>query len=166
VDPATLVSLVAALGVGTWIAKLLEQSSQSRRSRADALEALGNTEVLRWAPSEEGWPGLRTALHRLEAAALIARVPSELVRKYAYLARVGWSLSIDDWDRDHDPETGGGIPADMAEAIDRAAVELRDAIWKPIRARMYLGRKIRTVDLEVSKVTTQRALSALESTRP
>lgn len=161
-DAATVVSLIAALGIGTWVAKLLEQGSQSRHFRAEALRALLKVEAGRWAPREDGLPGLRSALHDLIAASLIARVPHVVVRQYGYYMRVAWSLSAMSFGEYPDEEAGGGgINSEYADIVRDSARLVTDCIWHPWRTRVSLRRRVRQLDVRASAVANKSVASTL-----
>lgn len=164
-DAGTIISLIAALGIGSWIAKLLEKTTQSRQHRAAALKALSHTETLRWAPQEDGWNHLRSAIHELNSAALIAGVPSSLVRQYTFLCRVAWNLSDDNWEEHGDPAYGGAIPGDIADVVVLSATTVSNAIWRPWYSKLTLPLRRRRVEKAVTAIEDERALIGIKRFR-
>jgi len=152
-DPATVVSIISALGIGSFVGQYLIGSRERRQLRSDVLTQLSYAETARWAGhSKPPTPDFNTSIRDLETAALIARVPRKAVMHYKRLAYTGWWLSVDDAESNPDHEFAGGIDGDLANLIRAAAAEVSHVVWSPWLGRMRLSRRLQKQDQTVRTI--------------
>lgn len=132
--------IISSLGVGgafggifgNWIGR----SSERRKIRSGVLSAIAKVEDRRWSenPDGEDYPALRTAIYKLEAAAVVARIPRRALAHYVVLASAAHSLSAENWY----PELGGTLDQYFGATIQDAAEVLVALVWHPWRGRLAL----------------------------
>ncbi len=102
--------MVEVLGVGSILGQYIGSSKDRREARAGVLSALVDTESSRWVgPDSKTLDEFHSSMRKLQTAALIARLPRDAVEQYAVLGQAGRRSSQTVWERNADPETGGGI---------------------------------------------------------
>lgn len=143
-DTSSVVSVLGALGIGSFVGQYLIGSQQRREVRGAVLRHLEQAESARWAGEAHppGSPTLQTAMRDLETAALIARIPRKAVMHYKLLAYTGWFLSSDDAEQNPDAEYAGGINGDFANIIRAAAGEVSRLVWSPWLGRLGLTTRL------------------------
>jgi hypothetical protein len=141
VDISTWATALGALGVGSVGGQYLSGSKDRRSARAAALEALSVMELARWAPRGDDEPPFRDAARQLQSAGLIARIPRRIVNEYLVLAQAGHWESLEAWERNPDPEVGGGIEVSFGELVRAAAQTLAAVIWAPGALRWEVQRR-------------------------
>jgi hypothetical protein len=95
-------------------------------------------------------PPFAQASRQLEASALVARISRAAVNHYKMLAWAAFWISAAAFDRDPDPDDGGGsIDARSAALVRGAAADLATVSWSP-----WVGR-IRTVRPEGDAAASQ-----------
>lgn len=160
-DVATVVALIGALGIGSIVGQYVAGAGQRRQTRAEVLRALGRVESARWAGPDEPEVPFRQAIRELETAALLARLPRDLIVHYKVLAQAGHWLSTESWDEYPDPEFGGGIEGHFADVIWDAAADVSQLAWRPWLGRVRIHRRIRERDSrakEIDDAKVQREL--------
>lgn len=85
-DISGVVSVVGALGIGSFIGQYLIGSQQRRQVRSEVLKHLSDAETARWAGESTPIPNFTESMRELETAALIARVPRRAVAHYKMFA--------------------------------------------------------------------------------
>ncbi|WP_141797720.1 hypothetical protein [Nocardioides sp. SLBN-35] len=137
-----VVSIVGALGVGSFIGQYLIGSQQRRQVRSDVLKHLSDAETARWAGGTTPAPNFTESMRELETAALIARVPRRVIAHYKVFAYCARWLSQASWDDDPDPEYGGGINGEFADLVRAAAGEVSRVTWAPWWGRVGMKRRL------------------------
>jgi hypothetical protein len=130
IDAATLVGgalggAVAQSILTPWFA----QRHERRDLRAGVIRGLSAVERTRWAPG--GKEKFRKALTDLRTASLVAGVNRALVDQYILFACAGRDLSDRSFERNPDPEFGGGIDTELAGLIEDGAAAMMDFTWHP-----------------------------------
>lgn len=134
--------------VGPYLLRYAER----RQARANVHRALVDVERLREAKVDSDHNEFNRAVRELEATALIAGLPRDLVQAYTALAETYWrasSLEMDAW--------GFGkqrMPMQLSYCVGKAAETLTDAAWQPLLARATQRRRYnklwRTVNKELA----------------
>jgi hypothetical protein len=121
-------SIVGGGVVGSLISTYVTSGREGRQARAKVRECLFDTENTRWTDTD--YKLFREAVSRLEASALIARAPREIVRRYVYLAEVAHytQLAKEKSDPGYPPR---GLPLDLAVLVDMAIAILVEHLWSP-----------------------------------
>lgn len=166
IDVGSAAALLGTLGIGSVAGQYVTSAKDRRSARAEVLNALGAVESARWAPHTEGAPSFRDAARALQTAALVARVPRALLVEYLQLAQAACWRSFEKWEEDPDPEYGGGISADFADAVRQAARSLSDVIWvSPLLRWPIQYRGLRKVRHSLSCVDDKPCLGQLANAR-
>jgi hypothetical protein len=116
-----------------------------RELRSAVLNAITVVETERWArdPDSADYPKFVAAVHDLQTAALVARIPRIAVRHYVVLAEAARQLSDDAVDFDDADQTfWGGIDGYFATLVRDAAEVLTQLAWSPARMRLTLPRDL------------------------
>lgn len=126
-----VVSVLGALGLGSVLGQYLASSKDRREARARVLTALTEVEESRWAGPDAmtTFAEFQTALRKFQTAALIARLPRTAAGEYAVLAQAARWTSEASWKEHPDPDTGGGINANLADATREAARAISTLAW-------------------------------------
>jgi hypothetical protein len=132
-----LASLSAAV-IGGIIAPGILQSRERRAARGAVLERVTDVESLWFA--DEPWREFRYAVAKFEAAAIVAGLPQELVRRYVSAAEIARRNSKDDM-------VDGGerityIEPEYADQAKTALEYLGRAIWHPHLTRWSLRMRL------------------------
>jgi hypothetical protein len=131
VDAATLISLITALGVGSFIGEWYGAGKDRRAARATVLEKLATVEAARWARDSRAVDDRRRAdaVRELEIAALTARVPRSAVVTYVQLATAAlWWIHIH-LESGEERTEPGAISATFHELVVEAAGIVSRAAW-------------------------------------
>jgi hypothetical protein len=128
------------------------------------LTALADAESARWAgPDLKTSAEFQISLREFHTAALVARLPRGAVWEYAVLAQAARWVSQESWERDPDPDTGGGIDGYLAEATPEAARALAVIAWSSRPTHDWRWRRAkRRIDQILTKlqsIATKRAVS-------
>jgi hypothetical protein len=145
VDFLQWVPLLSALGVGGAIVGWVGAGKVRRELRSAVLNAITVVETERWErdPDSADYPKFVAAVHDLETAALVARIPRIAVRHYVVLAEAARQLSDDAVDFDDADQTfWGGIDGYFATLVRDAAEVLTQLAWSPARTRLTLPRDL------------------------
>lgn len=135
------VPLLSALGAGGAIVGWVGAGKARRELRSAVLQAVTVVETERWAhdPDSADYPKFVAAVHELETAALVARIPREAVRHYVVLAEAARQLSDEAVDFDPGDETfWGGIDGYFNTLVRDATEVLIKLAWNPWRQRATL----------------------------
>lgn len=162
---------LAGLGVGGVIIGWAGAGKARREVRSAVLKALASTETTRWhgLADSRDYQHFRAALHELETAALIARIPRLAVQHYTVFAEAARHLSDDSFeDRDGDEELGaGGIDGYFARVVSDAAEIVTKLAWRPwisrLRYRMDLRRlRNRAAAIAVDELPIRSQLASVQ----
>ncbi|CKH13588.1 hypothetical protein PXH78_26895 [Mycolicibacterium smegmatis] len=140
--------LLGALGVASLIGNWFGGGRSRREVRSAVLKALRETESQRWAtePDHVGFRDFITAVHDLETAALIARIPRKAVHHYVVLAHAARGLSEDAVDYFPDLKGySGPINGYFNTLVRDAAGVLTGLAWHPWWSRIVLLRSLRNL---------------------
>ena len=155
-DASTIISLIAALGIGSLIGQWYTASKDRRTARAAVLKELAAVEKA-WPAADS--PRLSDAIRQLEIAALVARVPRAAVLPYVQLATAGLWIVQDEIElRDSPPEVGLAIDVayavlDAAEIVSKAAWSSPATRWVWLRWRIRrLGRAVATIENDDARI--------------
>jgi hypothetical protein len=167
VDISTLASALGALGLGSVAGQYLAGGTHRGEARARVLRALSDLEHERWAndkPSE-----FIEATRELTTAALLARIPRDLIREYLTLAYAAWWASRNSWDLDDFAPQGvssGPIPSELAEAVNVAARAVVAVTWtRGLVRRWEAGKARRQVRAATREITDTEILDAIDRAR-
>ena len=138
------VPLLSVLGVGGAIVGWVGAGKARRELRSAVLNAITVVEAERWArdPDSADYPKFVAAVHDLETAALVARIPRIAVRHYVVLAEAARQLSDDAVDFDDADQTfWGGIDGYDATLFAMPPKVLTQLAWSArlARGRPYQG---------------------------
>lgn len=156
-----VVALVGALGLGSTLGQYVSSSKDRRETRANALSALADTEAARWLlepgeriPAQQ----LDTSIHKLQAAALVARIPREAVQEYAMLARAAHWIC----DSYSEPTPGFDLKTDLYlnTATRTAAEALANIIWS---RQLMQSRRWRHAKKQIDGLLAQAAPGARDA---
>lgn len=154
--PAWLIIISSIVGggvVGSIVSTYITSGREARVARAKVRERLFVAEHLRWADSD--YQEFRQAISKLEATALIARTPRELVQRYIYIAEVAHYTEI--WWRKDCEQRGfpqmspRSLPLDLAELVDRTILILVTHLWHPWSWRFRRKRSVWFIDRMISR---------------
>ena len=152
--PVWVTVVLAIVGggiVGSLVSTYVTSGREGRQARAKVRECLFDTEDTRWTDTD--YKLFRQASSRLEAAALIAKVPRSLIRRYIYLAEVAHytQLAKEKADPSYPPR---GLPIDLAVLVDFTIAILVGHLWRPVSKRRFIGRDAWIIDGAIE--TTKR----------
>jgi hypothetical protein len=103
--------IIGALGIGSLATQYLMAARSRRELRGAVLKELTAVERARWVGSAGcgDWREFRTALHSVETAALVARIPRRAVQHYLVFAQAARWLSEESFEeRGGDEDFGAG----------------------------------------------------------
>lgn len=140
-------SIVGGGFIGSLATHYLTTGRERREIRSEVLHKLSDTEQKRWAGLYKR-DQFRDALRDLETAALIARLPRDLVLLYKLLAQTARNLSEADIEDDPTKHEAfaGGIDGKFATIVRDTAADMSRAIWAPFITRISLPRTIRRLE--------------------
>ncbi len=154
VDIASVVAVLGTFGIGSAVGGYLSSGKARREVRSKVLEALSAVESSRWCDSDspESWQTLTDALHKLEVAALVARVPYRAVDRYRDVVRA--SLRHLHEFADDDEGTRFGLDSSLADQVAAAAADVARLAWSPVLGRVdpRLQKRIRDRTKPLQKV--------------
>ena len=162
-DASTIISLIAALGIGSLIGQWYTASKDRRTARAAVLKELAAVEEARWRyldASAADSPRLSDAIRQLEIAALVARVPRAAVLPYVQLATAGLWIVQDEIELRDSPPEEVGLAIDVAYAVLDAAEIVSKAAWSSPATRWVwlrwrirrLGRAVATIENDDARI--------------
>lgn len=137
------VSIVGGGVVGSLVSTYITSSREGRQARAKVRECLFDTENTRWTDAD--YKEFRQAISRLEATALIAKAPREIIRRYVYLAEVAHytQLAKEKADPGYPPR---GLPVELAGLVEMTLAILIVHLWRPFAKRLFIKRGIWIID--------------------
>ncbi|TDE26424.1 hypothetical protein E1295_44330 [Nonomuraea mesophila] len=138
-----VLSTLAAAVIGGVIAPQITQARERRAARALVRERIADVESLRWL--EDPYLEYKRALAALEAAALIARVPRDVVQRYMQAADAARSVMEEAPGAGPNGEDVSFMP-DGPETLAHAKSldQLSAALWHPWLARLSgISRRLR-----------------------
>jgi hypothetical protein len=140
-------SIIGGGVVASLVSTYIASGREGRQARAKVREFLFETEDTRWTDTE--YKLFRQALSRLEAAALIAKAPREIVARYAYLANVAHytQLAKEKADPNYPPR---GLPIELAALVDMTIAILIDHLWHPLSKRRHIKRGTWLIDRAIN----------------
>lgn len=145
-------SIVGGGVVGSLISTYVTSGREGRQARAQVPECLFNTENTRWTDTD--YKLFREAVSRLEASALMARAPREIVRRYVYLAEVAHytQLAKEESNPGYPPR---GMPMDLAVLVEMTIAILVEHLWHPWSKRRRVKHGVWIIDkaIETNKRT-------------
>lgn len=158
-------ALLTALGVGSFIVQYLLGGQQRREVRSRVLGAIEEVEDARWANDDATFQKFRKTTHHLETAALVARLPRQVVSDYIFIAWVAWRVSNESWLEWAEGDGTGSLPGSLADITTEAASDVARCAWSPwiARPRVWLRARGRRVRLKV--MDDERIERAIEGTR-
>jgi hypothetical protein len=126
-----IVAVIGGLGVGSILGQYVGTSKDRREARAGALGALAEVEAARWAGGDLNVTSgdFRASMRKFQTAALIAQLPRDTAWEYGVLAQAARWQSEANLERTGDPELGGSIERNFAEAIREAARAVAVVAW-------------------------------------
>lgn len=137
-DWVPIASVAASAAVGLGVPYIVTRHER-RDLRAEVLRRVGDVERTRWAPQE--WSEFRQSIYALRGAALVAGADRDVVDRYIFLVHVARRSSDDSWERDPDPDSGGGgIPGQLGSLTSDAASLLAEHLWHPLRNQRRVKR--------------------------
>jgi len=128
-----ILSALGASVVGGVIAPQITNAKDRRAARAAVIEKARDVEVLRW--GHDRHEEFAAATIALEAAAVIARVPRDLVTSYVEAARNArqQSYRVDYGDRGG---WGWGVDGEYGRPVELALERISRFIWHPWLSRL------------------------------
>jgi hypothetical protein len=129
------------------------QRHERRDLRAGVVRSLSAVERTRWAPKSK--EKFRQALTDLRTAALVAGVNRALIDQYILFACAGRHLSDISFERNPDPEFGGGIDSTFAGLIEDGAAAVMDFTWHPWLRRTTKGMVLARLNRRKTAVTKE-----------
>lgn len=165
VNASDIVPLLGALGIGSFIGQYLIGAQTRRQLRSQVLAALESVESARWAGNGSTPTQYAQAMHELETAALVARIPRIAVTSYKVLASVAQRLSQENYDEEPDPEYAGGILSELADPVRAAAGEISRLVWTPWLGRVGLRRRLRKREALVAAINDPAVARILKRVR-
>lgn len=161
--PELLQSLGAG-GVAGGLVQYLSRSDERRRSRAHVREVLAQVESARWVHADQAnnFRVIGDAIREFETAAMLARVPRDLVAVYSLAARAAhhysWaSLEEEGPFADEDGTLlGGGVDARLSEVVRDAGRLVTDYLWAPVSTRIRLARAVKTLHQRLEHASAER----------
>ena len=147
-----VVAIVGGGVVGSLISTYVTSGREGRQARAKVRECLFDTEDTRWTDTD--YKLFREAVSRLEAAALIAKAPREIVRRYVYLAEVAHytQLAKEKIEPGYPPR---GLPIDLAVLVESTIAILVEHLWNPWSKRHLVKHGAWAIDQAIE--TNRRA---------
>jgi hypothetical protein len=164
-DAGVLVSILSALGIGSFIGQYFSGAHQRRTIRSEVLANLAKVEDARWAREEPHEPPFQEAMHNLETSALIARIPRKAIVHYRALAYAAWWMSTESFDEGDDPRYAGGISGNLANATRVAAGEISRLAWSPWTARIQMNKRLREQTTAAAAITDTGVSRTLQRAR-
>lgn len=140
-DFSVIGTILGALGIGSLITQYVMASRARREVRGGVLKHLAEVEEARWAggPDEIDYRAFRKAVHALETAALIARIPRRAVVHYVVFAQAARSITQEYVDiHGYDEEVGSILFNPVAEVVTSAAQAVTRLAWSPLWGRIGL----------------------------
>ncbi|MDT5116210.1 MAG: hypothetical protein QOE30_1949 [Mycobacterium sp.] len=133
-DFSVIGPIIGGLGIGSLITQYLMAGRSRREVRGAVLKQLAEVEEARWAggPDDPDYRAFQKALHALETAALIARIPRRAVIHYAVFAHVARWMTQDYLDSpSYDEEVGPLLFNPVANVVTGAAQTVTRLVWSP-----------------------------------
>jgi len=90
----------------------------------------------------ESGNAFKKSLRQLETAALVARLPREVVQHYVIYALTARWASLEYAKSGRDEEGRGFIDSDLTDLVYEAVAELNDSIWHPVVSRWKQKRRV------------------------
>ncbi len=140
-DFSVIGPIIGALGIGSLITQYLMAGRSRREVRGAVLKQLAEVEEKRWAgaPDDRGYRDFEKALHALETAALIARIPRRAVVHYVVFAHTARWMTQDYLDNPgYDEEVGPILFNPVANVVTGAARTVTRLAWSPWWGRVGL----------------------------
>jgi hypothetical protein len=131
---------------GSLTSAILSSNKEGRTARGRVREILFKTENLRWV--DQDYTEFRRALAELEAAALIAQVPREVVVRYAWLAEVAHYTELN-WRQTNPSAPERSLPLDLALLLDITIHLTVLPMWKSI----FRGRRWKSSIWQIDQAT-------------
>ncbi len=126
--------------VGSLVSTYVTASREGRAARAKVLTCVSAVESTRWADVD--FAQFRQALSELEAAALVARAPRQLVLLYGYMAEVAHYTEVAK--RQEYPQwPPRSLPAKLSELVAVTKESLVEQLRHPWMGRLRVGRRQR-----------------------
>ena len=122
--------------ISSLVAPYILQTKERRVIRAQALNAIFEVELSRWAEGTD-YQKFRKDITTLRAAALVARVDRKMLEHYVYLAAVSRFCSDNDLAGDPEEEYRGMIPSELSNLTQSVAEDLTILLWHPLRSRPF-----------------------------
>ena len=129
--PAWVIIVTSIVGggvVGSLVSTYVTSGREGRQARAKVRECLFETENTRWTDTD--YKLFREAVSRLEATALIAKAPREIIQRYVYLAEVAHytQLAKEKSEPGYPPR---GLPIELAGLVEFTIAILVEHLWHP-----------------------------------
>jgi hypothetical protein len=138
-------SVVGGGIVGSFVSAYLTSGREGRAARAKVRECIFETENTRWADAD--YQKFHEALSKLEAAALIAKAPRELVERYVWLAEVAHYTEVAQR-RENEFFPPRSLPLPLAALVRMSVEELTNHLWHPWSYRFRRTRSLWKIDQE------------------
>jgi hypothetical protein len=105
-------------------------------------------------------------MRKLQTAALIARLPRDAVWEYSVLGQAARWSSDEAWERDADPDWGGGIDGHLAGAVREAARAVAVMAWSPTLLHTWRWRRAKKrIDEHLTKLQTPETRDRVKRSR-
>lgn len=139
-------SIVGGGVVGSLVSSYLTSSRDGRQARAKVQECLFETEDTRWTDTD--YREFKRAASRLEAAALIAKAPHEIVRRYLYLADVAHYTQLAK-EKENAAYPPRGLPLELAALVQMTIIILSSHLWHPLSKRRIIKHGVWLIDRSI-----------------
>ena len=138
-----VVSIIGGGVVASLVSTYVTSGREGRQARAKVRECLFETENTRWTDTD--YKVFREAVSRLEATALIAKAPREIIQRYVYLAEVAHytQLAKENVEPGYPPR---GLPIELAGLVEAAIAILVEHLWHPWSKRHLIRHGVWVID--------------------
>lgn len=143
-----VVSIVGGGVVASLVSTYVTSGREGRQARAKVRECLFETENTRW--TDMDYKLFREAVSRLEATALIAKAPREIVQRYVYLAEVAHytQLTKEKVEPGYPPR---GLPIELAGLVEATIAILVEHLWHPWSKRHLIRHGVWVIDQAIDR---------------